>query len=96
MLEQTKNGEQQKMRINVKPHYMWPTGYGYVIGMKGLDLVVARIDGATQIAQGASRLQTTASLEAIHSFVFVPQPSGTNFAFDVEGVDIILISLTCR
>ena len=37
----TKSGDQQTMRIIVKPDYLWPTGYGYVVGLKGLEMRVS-------------------------------------------------------
>jgi hypothetical protein len=95
VMQQTKNGDIQTMRIHVKPTFMWPTGYGYVLGIKGLDLEIARVDGAVQIAKRPGHVVET-GLDALHSFIFLPRPSTTNFGFDVTGVDIILVSLTCE
>ena len=95
VLRRTKHEEQETIRIRVKPNVMWPTGYGYAVGMKGLELEITQIDGATQIEKRSSRFTGT-NLDALHSFVFLPQPSGTSFEFDAHGVDMILVSLTCR
>ena len=33
---------------------------------------------------------------AVHEYVFTPEPAHPNFAFNVDGVDVVLESLTCR
>ena len=38
----TRNVDQRTMRIVVKPDYLWPTGYGYVVGLKGLEMRVSQ------------------------------------------------------
>lgn len=84
--------EMQTLRINVSPKYMWPTGFGYVVRLKGLNLRVSHIDGAVH----AEHFSEGAEIDEVQSHVFLPQPSHANFGFNVEGVDVILVSLSCR
>ena len=52
------NGEHQTWRIGVRPSHMWPTGYAYVVGLRGDGVsvdhtVIARL---TTLLPGAPHL----------------------------------------
>lgn len=85
------DGEQETLRIVVRPTQWWPTGYDYVVGLRGLGLHVWRPEGATlQLHE-----QHNFDEMAIHHFTFTPEQAHPNFAFNVDGIDVILVSLTC-
>jgi len=91
----TRNVDQRTMRIVVKPDYLWPTGYGYVVGLKGLEMRVSQTENAIQLTQEQGA-EGNGDYEHVKPYVFLPEPSHSSFAFTVEGVDLVLVSLSCR
>lgn len=85
-------GEQETLHIAVSPTQWWPTGYLYVVGLRGLGLRVWGQDGADELPHEVRGFDEM----SVHQFVFRPNPQTHQFSFNVDGVDVILVSLTCR
>jgi len=84
-------GEQETLHIVVRPRQWWPTDYVYVIGLTGIGLRVWNTEGADLLPHEQHDFDEM----AVHHFFFSPQQAHPNFGFNVDGVDVILVSLTC-
>ena len=85
-------GERETLHIVVSPTQWWPTGYVYVVGVRGMGLHIWRPEGAVMLPHE----QRSFDEAAVHHFIFSPEQAHPNFAFNVDGVDVILVSLNCR
>ena len=85
-------GEQETLHIVVRPTQWWPTGYVYEIRVRGAGL---HIWGPTDAAM-LQHEQRGFDEAAVHHYLFSPKQARPSFAFNLDGVDVILLSLTCR
>ena len=84
--------EQETLNIVVRPTHWWPTGYVYVVGLRGLQLRVWNPEGAIM----QEHQQREVDEMHVHHYVFTPEQAHPSFSFNVDGVDVLLVSLTCR
>ena len=89
----TRDGEMTSLQISVRPSYLWPTGFDYVVGLRGLQLQVSGAAGASMASPDLRHLNDP---EALHEYLFHPVPSSSKFQFHVRGIDARLVSVTCR
>ena len=87
------SGELETMHISVKPSYLWPTGFAYVVMMRGMHLQVSGVTGATLEPVDMRGFNDP---EKIHQYSFHPQPSASKIDFQVQGIDPKVVSATCR
>ena len=87
-----RQNEKEILHIVVRPTQWWPTGFVYEIGLRGLNLHVwENTEGATM---QEPQQQNFGEMD-VHRFVFAPEQAHPSFAFNVDGVDVILVSLSC-
>ena len=84
-------GEEETLHVVVAPSHWWPTGYVYVVGLRGENLHVWRPEGAELVPQEERGFDQY----SIHRYIFSPDP-GNHFSFNVDGIDVLLAELTCR
>ena len=87
------NSGRETWRIGVHPAYMWPTGYAYVVGLRGDRVTVDHTDDASMESIVSTTLE---GADADYKVVFSPSPMGRKFAFNAYGARLVLTSLTCQ
>ena len=82
----------QIWRVVVKPAYLWPTGYMYIVGVQGQHLEVSFVEGAEMAPRG----DTEHSYDEVQLLAFVPSPVERDMAFNLKGSTLRLRSLACE